>query len=376
MQKELPAYKFVAPRDTLELQLVQLWTELLDVEPIGVTDDFFDLGGHSLLAAHVMQQVKRQFGYTFPLMELFEYPTIEHIANLLREPLSTTRPSPVVAIRAQGSKRPFFLMHPVGGNVLCYLELARAFDQERPIFGLQAAGLNGEQEPFTSIEEMATTYVQALQALQPTGPYLIGGWSMGGLIALEVAQQLQRQGQEIALLTIIDSQVSGSPTPELVDEAQLLTRFVAQIVGSVLTRGAAPKHLQSLQEDDATAFSNRLRVLSPDAQLALTLQTLKELDLVSPKTDLTLLGYLLNVFKANVHATSVYQPKPYIGRLLFLGSEETVAWKGQGPSMGWDQLTTGPVEGHVLPGNHYSLLHYPTVRLLADHLAEALKECD
>ena len=200
----------VAPRDTLELQLVQIWEDILGLRPVGVTDNFFDLGGHSLLAVRLIARIHKQFGQKLPLPTLFQGATIEQLAGVLRRSPTPLRCSPLVGIHLGGSGRPFFCVHPVGGSILCYAGLSRRLGPDQPFYGLQHPGLDGEWAPYTRIEEMASDYLTALRAVQPEGPYLLGGWSLGGIVAFEMAQQLEARGQKVALLALLDASALAS----------------------------------------------------------------------------------------------------------------------------------------------------------------------
>ncbi len=194
---------FVPPRTPLEKLLAGLWERVLQVGAVGVHDSFFELGGHSLLAVRLMAQIQEVTGRRLSVAALFEAPTVERLASLLRQEAGTW--TPLVPIQRNGSRRPFFCVHPVGGNVLCYAELARELGPDQPFYGLEARGLTGEEEPCETIEAMASLYVAAVRAVQPEGPYLLGGWSMGGVIAFEMARQLQQRGEQVELLALIDS---------------------------------------------------------------------------------------------------------------------------------------------------------------------------
>ena len=177
---------YVAPRDLWELRLARLWEELLDVHPVGVTDNFFDLGGHSLLAVRLQLRVQEEFGPELPLAILFQESTIEALARRLRGPAPAAAWSPLVPIQVGGGEPPF-CVHPVGGHVGCYAPLARHLGSDQPFYGLQAAGLEGDQEPGDEVEAMAARYLAAVRAVQPHGPYRLGGWSFGGLVAFAMA---------------------------------------------------------------------------------------------------------------------------------------------------------------------------------------------
>ena len=202
---------FVAPRDDLELQLAHIWEEVLGVRPVGARDNFFELGGHSLLAVRLFALIEKRLGKTLPLTTVFQGATVEHLAGILRQQPTPGPQSSLVAIQPGGSKRPLFLVHPAGGHVFPYIHLAQFLGPDQPCYGLQARGVEDGQDPHTRIEDMAAYYIQALQTVQPTGPYLLGGWSMGGVVAFEMAQQLHAQGQRVALLVLLDGRI---PTPD------------------------------------------------------------------------------------------------------------------------------------------------------------------
>ena len=194
---------FVAPRDALEIELVRIWEELLRVQPISVTSNFFELGGHSLLGVELTARIRESTGRHVPLAALFEGSTVEKLAAFMRQ---EPRPwSPLVPIWRGGSQTPFFCVHPAGGNVACYAGLARALGPDQPFYGLQAPGLDGEQPPHETLESLAALYVDAIRTVQPAGPYRLGGWSLGGTIAFEMARQLRSRGEEVALLALFDS---------------------------------------------------------------------------------------------------------------------------------------------------------------------------
>ena len=202
---------YVAPRDALEMQLAAVWEKILGIESIGIRDNFFDLGGHSLLAVRLLAQVEKVSGKKLPLVTLFQAPTVEQLAKILRQEEWKAPWSSLVAIQPLGSKLPFFCVHAAAGNVFFYSDLARHLGPDQPFYGLQAQGLDGDQEPCTRVEEMASHYIKEICTVQPEGPYLLGGLSFGGIMAYEMAQQLQAQGQKVGLLVLFDTWGPGYP---------------------------------------------------------------------------------------------------------------------------------------------------------------------
>src|SRR5579863_3139139 len=194
-----------AEADDTTKQLVRIWQELLGVDSIGVDQNYFDLGGDSVLAVHLFAEIEKAFNVKLPLATLFEAPTIQELARILSSEVSTSDWSPLVAIQPAGSRPPFFCIHGAGGNVLIYRELSQSLGSDQPFFGLQSQGLDGGCPPLTKIEDMASLYVKAIRRQQSQGPYFLGGYCGGGLIAFEVAQQLRNEGEEIALLALFDT---------------------------------------------------------------------------------------------------------------------------------------------------------------------------
>ena len=196
---------FAAPRDPLELALARVWAKVLKVKQVGLYDNFFELGGHSLAAVRLLMEVKKITGKTLPLATLFQAWTVEAMAEVLRKDGSTPSWSSLVPIQPLGSKRPLFLVHGAEGNVLLYRQLVHDLGPDQPVYGLQSQGLNGEGRLHTTIHEMAAHYIREIISVQPEGPYLLGGYCLGGAIAFEMAQQLRTLGKRAELVIMLES---------------------------------------------------------------------------------------------------------------------------------------------------------------------------
>ncbi len=199
---------------TPSARLAEIWSEVLDVEEIGVYDDFFALGGHSLLAVRLFSEIERELGVKIPLAALFQTATIAGLAELIDEPAPDERSqewSSLVPMRAgRGGDRPLFLVGWAGGEVLGYREMVEHVDSDAPIVGLRAPGVDGNRLPLASIEEMASHYVSEIRRTQPHGPYRLGGYCFAGVVAYETGLQLQEQGEQVELLALIDAYFYGS----------------------------------------------------------------------------------------------------------------------------------------------------------------------
>jgi amino acid adenylation domain-containing protein len=351
-----------APRDVLELQLIQIWEEVLGVKNVGAKDNFFELGGHSLLAVKLVGRVERLLGEKLPLALLFQCATVERLAASLRGRVGQVRWPSLVAVQPAGSKPPLILVHPGAGNVLCYFELSRRLGADQPVYGLQSRGLDGLSEPFTRVEEMAAHYIEELRGVCPEGPYHLGGWSMGGLVAFEMARQLSARGQRVASLALIDSFEPTLAVRELgagrADEAALLLGFAEHhglFVGHATA--AAREELRGLSEDEGLV---RLLELAGDGGA------------FAPDADLAKLRHLYKLFKANAHATWSYAPQGYGGSLTLYRAAEQLWALPSDPTLGWGRVASGGVEISEVPGDHYTVLRSPNVGELARRLESRL----
>jgi thioesterase domain-containing protein/acyl carrier protein len=350
----------VEPRDLLELELVQIWQEVLGVPRLGVRDDFFESGGHSLLAVRLMAKVKERFGRDLPLAVLFQGGTVEALAALLRQEEAARSTSLLVPIQPFGSAQPFFCVHPAGGDVLCFAALARHLGPGQPFYGLRSRGLNGDEEPLERIEDMAALYLEEIRRVQPAGPYRLGGWSLGGLIAFEMARQLRERGEEVALVAILDTspRIAGEGAGE-VSDLDILVDIVRYLE---IQRG---RELGMTRAD--------LEAVAPGERLGRLAEALRAADLVPPEVGEEELGRVARVYAANARATRLYVPKPYPDRVTLFRAGET---EGPDADLGWGEISAGPVEVHAVPVTHLTLLVEPGVRQLAEQLRSRLEDVE
>jgi amino acid adenylation domain-containing protein len=313
--------------DALQAQLVAIWEELLGRKGVGVRDNFFDLGGHSLLAARLMYRIKQTTGKTLPLAALLQAPTIEQLAAVLREDFSHHWSS-LVAVQPDGSKPPFFMVHGVGGNVVGFIELARHMKPDYPFYGLQSQGLDGKQALLTSIEAMAAHYLEEMRTVQPKGPYHIGGFSLGGVVAYEMARQLAVRGEEVGLLVLFDTYATNPKKYGVKDFLRNPSKIKwAEIPGEIRRKIRRTMLAARLPEE------------------------------------------LAKIMRTNGEALTHYRPEAYLGKAYLLRAQESWLVKDD-PYAKWRELT-GDLEIVEIGGAHMDILREPQVA----HLAFCLKRC-
>ncbi|OJH34303.1 non-ribosomal peptide synthetase [Cystobacter ferrugineus] len=351
----------VGPRTPLEQQLVEIWQDLLGIQPIGMKDDFFMLGGHSMLAIRLMARIRNRLGRELPLMSLFRNSTIEQMAAVLQRPSEPVDSATLVSIQPEGSRMPFFCVHPVGGGVLCYAELAHALGREQPFHGLQNySPATGSALP-TSMEEMAAAYIEAIRSIQPRGPYLLGGWSMGGAVAFEMAHQLERRGEQVGLLALIDSHA-----PERV-RASNSQNGLPPVARFALDFGA-------LHGKNLSGWVDGLVQRDRQAQLSVLLATFKQHGSLPPEFSFAELEQLLATFEHNSAVLERYIPRGVAAPVALFRASEEEGSEHEASALGWGPHATGGIQRHVIPGNHFTLLTQPNVRLLAQVLRSCLVE--
>jgi amino acid adenylation domain-containing protein len=341
------------PRSLLELDLVRIWEELLGVHPIGVTEDFFELGGHSLLAVRVAARIQQQTGLRLSLAQLLSEPTVERLAAALRHSQPAVRSS-LVAIQPAGSQVPLFWVHPAGGHVMCYLELSRCLGQDQPFYAFRAQGLEPGETCLPDAVSMAAEYCAELTRFQPRGPYLLGGWSMGGLVAYEMARRLLAEGREVGPVVLLDTYAPGSGEAATLSDEELLAAFAADLgLGRETLAPVFDRVLHKSREGDG---------------IGEILEAAKGAGIVPPDLALGDLRRLFEVFRANARAMEEYPVQPYPGRLTVIAAEEGRR-PHDDPSLGWESLSAGGLKVCKTPGDHYSALREPQVKSLAERLA-------
>lgn len=345
----------VPPRDEIERQVLEIWQELLEVGEIGVEDSFFDLGGQSLLAVRLLARIKLRLGRDLPLATLFAGPTVEALAEVLRQDEPSLPPVPLVAMQPRGEGRPLFCVHPGSGNILGYLALAKALGIGRPVYGLRDPVLWGEWRHGVSVVAMAARYVEEIRRIQPEGPYLLLGWSFGGQIAFEMTAQLEGAGESVDLLAILDTAAASQVeafAEAATDESYLVA--IAQEWGA------------ELEVEDLEGLDDQERLARTEAAM---LTTASGEDL-GPSW----VADRLELFKSRIEVLRNYRPGQVAAGIdLFLAEEsDDEPPEADDSTLGWRSHTATDARVHRVPGSHATMADEPHVQTLARKLQERI----
>jgi amino acid adenylation domain-containing protein len=355
--------EFTPPRDAIEKMLVEVWEKTLKLKQIGVHDNFFELGGHSLAAVRMMSEIRSLTGKGLPLATLFQSSTVAALAEIIRGDAPMPTASSLVPIRPQGSKSPVFLVHGAEGNVLLYRDVAEYIKSDHPVYGLQARALNGGRlTDRTTVQEMAAGYIEDIRSVQPHGPYLLGGYCFGGVVAFEMAQQLTARGQRVELVFMLETYNLNTISRNAL---RLLAPLnLAQNIGFHFA------NFLDARGKGSTKFLNQKLDTVLD-RLAIRLRhTFHRLQQIAGRATHEVYPHFM-VKKANEYAGFHYAPRPYDGRVVLIRPKRYFAGRGN-PSMGWSEVVTSGIEIRHLPIYPKGMLVEPFCRQLAETISSCL----
>ncbi len=353
-RKALPADGFteprchtVGPRDPAEAAVLRLWRQTLDDSSLGVTDNFFDAGGHSLLAVRLFTMIEQAFGRRLPLATLFEAPTPEKLARVLRD--SGWKPpwSSLVPIQPAGARPPLFCVHGAKGNVLFYSQLAAELGPDQPLFALQSSGLANDALPATQIEETAAQYVADIQSVQPRGPYYLGGFCIGAYIALEMAVQLQQQGEEVALLVSFNTDGAWKTVRSFADGLRYHWRNLSRI-----PRERRVPYLRS-------RLRYRIRRIARGVEKTIVARWR------TPLSGDRETAREIRIEEIHRAAAARYRPSQFQGTVVLVQAHGE-QFRDARPF--WSGLVGARLVTHVVPGQGTSVFRAPNVKALAEKL--------
>ncbi len=344
------------PRDSLELQLQLLFERVLKRAPIGINESFFELGGDSLQALELLVEIEKAVGKNLPLGTLYQSSTVESLSREVRDRSEPNQWSSLVPLQTSGKRPPFYLLHTTPGDILGYGNLVFHLPQDQPCYGFQSLGLKDSSLAHLSILEMARYYVTLLRKFQPQGPYYLGGWCYGGIVAIEMARLLQATGARVGLLALLET---VALPPSLSNWRYYNHRIKCSIR---MNPGRLFQYVrEKVRYTRNSKIANRMRFRQAAGLLN------ADLSEIDPR-----LARLEYVYNRNLEALNKYKSESYSGRVTLFNAAEKDPALISDPHYGWIGLAD-EIEIHEVPGNHDTMLTEPNVRMLAQKLDESLR---
>lgn len=341
------------PNTLTEKIVASIWQECMGLNEISIDDNFFALGGHSLMAVQILSKLEKKLGRSFQLAILFKYPNIQSLANFIDNDKKETTYTCLVPIKPTGTKAPLYIIHGEGLNVLNFSNLAAAMDKDRPIYGLQAVGLNGVDEPLDSLPEIAKFYLSEIIRHNPSGPYLLAGYSFGGYVALEIRKQMAAMGKEVEKLIMFDTDAEKS---EYKDWYYILPKKVKRNVPILLS------FLKSTILHPIANFRNQDKNPLPGflSKYFLKRETKNFYQLIKKIKD------------KHLYAFRNYKMEPFNGKVYLFKAKTCVHYVYDTEFLGWKKYALGGVELYDVPGDHLTMIRPPHVEVFASILSDSL----
>ncbi|QDK79696.1 amino acid adenylation domain-containing protein [Spirosoma sp. KCTC 42546] len=347
------------PGTETEKLIAAIWKEALGIDKIDIDADFFELGGHSMIAVQVMTQLEKETGKRLPLSTLLTYPSVRKLAQLVQADAKPTNWKSLVPIQPEGRKVPIYIIHGIGLNLLNFSSLLSYMDPEQPIYGLQARGLDGIDEPLDDIGEIAAFYLTEVLEQNPTGPYAIAGYSFGGYVALEMARQLKAMGKEVKMLAMFDTNAQESD----------LNRSLASWLQRKILR-QFPKFVwftSSLVSKPGATL--RYQQVYVERQVDRLLKAVGLREKPKPKEGLDLFEQIIEKHES---AFAKYTMKPYDGIVDLFKAQVRLYFVDDNKYLGWKKYALKGVRVHNVPGDHELMLLPPNDKEFAHSLQRAL----
>ncbi|WP_250633689.1 non-ribosomal peptide synthetase, partial [Pinirhizobacter soli] len=355
---------YVAPRTPTEKIIANIWADVLKVEQVSVFDDFFRLGGHSLLAVQLVTQLRKRAAIEVEIRDLFAHPTLDALATFVGSSKTSTGHPNLVPIRTRGHLTPLFLIHPIGGEVQYAFDLARYLEGGRPVYALAATGIAIGETPRDRIVDMASVYMDAIRQVQVVGPYLLGGWSLGGMIAYEIAHQLLAAGEAVDFVGMIDTgssphlhaQLRAEDASEL-DECRALMNWIADLHRGVADLRQHPAYDELMGLADSKDVDALIVVCQREALLPAHL-------------DMAMVRRVLAVYQAGAKAAADYEAPPAGVTVTFFAADRAA---GEDVTFGWADLLGERLEVTRIGGSHLSIVKPPRIDKLAREISGRIK---
>lgn len=351
---------FVEASNRLEIGMAAVWAEALGIDEVAVTDNFFELGGNSLVMVKLIGKIHETFAIKLPMTAIGAAPTVKQPLRQIEDEGHEVSWPFLVPIREESDKPPFFIIHGLGGGIFDYYRLKPYLPPDRPLYAIQAP-----LEPYDNLEEMAGAYLKAIREVQPEGPYHLGGYCLGAVVAFEIAQQLKAVGSTTDFLALIES----SPPRLPLGNPTVIANLIKQ---------RAQRFIASRREEKTTFVRNRCTNLTKRLHSAVTPKGDSDKGFATEVDDnLDLSGYpaaYREIVRIHFRALRDYQPQVYAGKAtVFRGDDNH--WTRQHPTLGWSEWIKGDLHTVAIAGTHHNTLHEPQVADLGRHLSTTLDDC-
>ncbi|MBV8674842.1 MAG: hypothetical protein JOZ33_15550 [Acidobacteriaceae bacterium] len=351
---------YIPPRDDLEKTLVSIWESVLGVRPIGIRTNFFTLGGYSLMIVRLFANINRSLSLSLPITTIFNAPTIEQLADIVR---GRTLYSPLVPVLTKGSKPPFFLIH----SYLLYGGLPKVLGQDQPFYGLR------ELNQSMTMPERAVSYAKEIRSVQPRGPYYIGGWCAAGPLAVETARQLIETGDEVGTVVLFDSWRPGYAS-ELAETQKHMPEMTLRARLHRKYRFHRGRFLPLSPTGRMKYAWNVVKLKLHSLRSRLYLRNWAMAQRLFQSLGLSLPAFMHNVSLQTFESIRSYNGKPFPGRITLIRATEAAYIPGAEPGCGWGALAQKGVDVHWAPGNHESMFIEPNLSVVGEIVRETLKK--
>jgi thioesterase domain-containing protein len=358
---------YVPPRDAVEKQVAAIWADLLGVERVGVHDNFFELGGHSLLAMRMLARVQESCGKELPAVAVFCSPTVAQLALVLHGRMDVRPTAAVREIQPGGSKPPLFFVPSVGGKSVSYWSMVQHLGPDQPVLSIGFPDPEQPPRPFETFEDFALWCVEKIREARPVGPYSLVGYSFAGMLAYEVARQLQATGSEVRVLAILDTgpQRKQSFSRRLQYPGRVLMNVPLWITEHVL-RTSLRDNAAQLKRSIKAWTRRGLALTGLIAAARVEVEDILRVEGLTPAYR-KLLDHNLQLFRA-------YAPKPYPGRITLFRARARDLFHPADRDLGWGEFAAGGVEVNDVPGSHGALFRDPIMSGIGEQLAERLSK--
>jgi thioesterase domain-containing protein/acyl carrier protein len=350
----------VAPRTSLEMQLAQIWVRVLGREQVSIQENFFDLGGHSLLALQALNAIREELHICLAPGSIFAAPTIAEMARMLAREEQPAFSCLAPIKQAQG-RLPLFCLHPAGGEVWFYRALAALLEKNQPVYGLQSLALQDGVPEQASIEAMVRTYAAALRAQQPQGPYALFGWSLGGVLAVALAAELERAGQQVSFVGLLDAHLDSQESTE---------RDPLEVLGTAFA-GSLFRAFTALGPQAQEHFRAELLALPRPARVTRALAWGKEQGVLPDYLSEAAFAAQVTLIETHSDLLAGYRPPPIQAPLMVWWARETAI--EEQARTAWTQYTRSSVVQEVLAGDHFTIMHAPHLQAVARQLTHLLQ---